>query len=53
MGATNVFRTSIDKFNSIDQVVQLDTQPITMNIYNHNLMQGISVINKIVENYPC
>jgi hypothetical protein len=34
------------KPNSIDQVVQLNIQPITMNIHNHNLMEGTSVINK-------
>jgi hypothetical protein len=28
--------SSICKSNSIDQVVQIDIQPTTMNIHNHN-----------------
>jgi hypothetical protein len=35
----------MSKPNSILQVVQLYTQPITMNIHNHNLMEGTTIIN--------
>jgi hypothetical protein len=46
--------SSIRKPNSIDQVVQSDIQPITMNIHHHKLMEGTTIINKkILENDFC
>ena len=46
--------SSISKPNSIFQVVQLDIQPIAMNIHNHNLLEGTTIINKkIIENGSC
>ena len=49
-----LLESSMSKQNSISQVVQLDIQPITMNIHNYNLMEGTTIINKkIVENDSC
>ena len=53
MNAKKVLKSSICKSNSIGQVTQLNTQPITTNIQNRSLMQETGVIKIFIENDSC